>query len=133
MALFILVLIAEAIMAVGAYYLFRKAMKNKPLILIAVAASLVGLIAGWVVGYRAVGNMIATDYLKEANKQTIQARGTPITIEEEAMLKEKLIAEPQLEYILHKAAATHALPAFLIVVIAMVVKSKKPNGKRERK
>lgn len=128
MALLILVLIAEVIVAVGAYYLFRKVIKNKPLIVLAIIASLIGLMGGWIVGYRATGSQVTQAYLTKVNEQTIQSRGTPITSAEEERLKEKLFANPQFEYTLHKAAALHALPIFFVVMIIMIVKSRKHSS-----
>lgn len=125
MALLLTVFIAEIIVAIGAYYIFRKMMKGKSVLILAIAASLIGLIAGWTVGYRATGSQVTYDYLSKKNEQSIQTRGVSISREEEVMLKEKLFLQPQFEYVLHKAAAAHALPAFVVVMIIMIFKSRR--------
>jgi hypothetical protein len=129
MALFIIVFIAEIIVAIGAYYIFCKLMKNKSVLILAIAASLIGLIAGWTAGYRATGSQVTYAYLSKTNEQSIQTRGVPISSEEETRLKEILFSQPQFEYILHKAAAIYALPAFIVVMIIMIFKSRREGNR----
>jgi hypothetical protein len=86
---------------------------------------LLGLLAGWTVGYRATGSQVTHAYLSKTNEQSIQTRGVSISSEEETRLKEKLFSQPQFEYVLHKAAAVHALPAFIVVLTIMIFKSKR--------
>ena len=130
MALLLIVFIAEIIIAIGAYYIFRKMMKGKSVLILAIAASLIGLIAGWTVGYRATGSQVTYAYLSKTNEQSIQTRGVSISREEEDTLKEKLFSQPQFEYILHKAAAIHALPAFVVVMIIMIFKSRREEQRK---
>jgi len=64
-------------------------------------------------------------YLTKTNEQLQRDRGKPLTLDEENDLKNALFAKTEFKYLLHKKAATHAVPAFLLVLIIMIRRSKK--------
>jgi hypothetical protein len=125
MALLIVVFVVELIVAASIYLFLRKCFSRKFLVGLAVCASLLGLIAGWIAGYRATGYEVTMAHLTRTSEQLQRDRGKPLTLNEEHNLKNALFAKTEFTYLLHKKAATHAVPAFLLVLIIMIRRSKK--------
>ena len=132
MALFIVGFVVELLVASAIYYSLRRLFFKKSFVVLAVGASLIGLIAGWTACYRATGYDVTMKYLEKVNMQSQQARGMALSIEDEKRLKVRLFAGPEFEYLLRRAAAVHALPAFLAVLIIMVRRSKKHEKQYKR-
>jgi len=125
MALLIVVFVVELIVAASIYFFLRKYLSKNSFVALAICASLLGLIAGWIAGYRAAGYEVTMAYLIKTNEQVQQDRGISLTIDEEKNLKNALFAKTEFTYLLHKNAAITAIPAFLLVLIIMIRRSKK--------
>ena len=125
MAFLIVVFIVELFVASAIYYFLRKLFFKKTFVMLAICTSLIGLIAGWVAGYRATEYDLTNAYLIKSNEQLQQERGISLSFEEENNLKKILFAKTEFTNLLHKRAAIHAVPVFLVVLIIMVRLSKK--------
>jgi hypothetical protein len=131
MALLIVVFVAELLLAFPAYFIFRKFYGNRSLIALAISASLIGLIAGWTIGYLSSANTVIRDYRDKVKVEVQQSRGTNLTEDEWHQLLEKLKVDPGVKYMSHKGAAIHAVPAFVVVFLIMVRLARK-HQKRSR-
>ena len=125
MAFLIVVFVVELFVASVVYYFLSRLFFKKTFVVLAICASLIGLIAGWTAGYRATGYDVTMAYLMKTNEQLQQERGISLSLEEENNLKKTLFAKREFTNLLHKKAAIHAVPAFLVVLIIMVRRSKK--------
>ena len=125
MALFILVLGIELVLALIFYFVLHKLNLIRSLILLVIISSSIGLAGGWVAGYRSTAGYLLFNYWEQTNKQLQETRGSKMSNEESEQLYNKVMANPEFYYLLHKNAATHSLPAFLIVFFIIFSFAKK--------
>ena len=125
MALFILVLGIELVLAFISYFVLHKLNLIKSLILLVIISSSIGLAGGWVAGYRSTAGYLLFNYWEQTNKQLQETRGSKMSNEESEQLYNKVMSNPEFYYLLHKNAATHSLPAFFIVFLIILGFAKK--------
>lgn len=128
MALLMLAFMAELPVALAIYFLFRARWK-RPLIALALIASIIGLTGGWTVVHRAAANYAVRDVWDNTNAQMQKSRGTGLSQEEWRTIR--LEEDPVIKLTSHKVAAIHALPAFLVVL--MIVGRLATKHERRRK
>ena len=99
MGLFILVLSIELILAFISYFILHKFNLIRSVILLAIISSSIGLVGGWVTGYRATGAYLLSSYWDQTNKQLQETRGSKMSNEESEKLYNKVITNPEFYYL----------------------------------
>ena len=129
MSLFILVLGIELALSLTSYFVLHKLNLVRSVVFLTIISSSVGLVGGWVTGYRATGAYLLSSYWDQTNIQLQERRGSKMSNEESKQLYDKIMANPEFYRLCHKNAATHSLPAFLIVflIIFSIARKRKIN------
>lgn len=119
------VLFVELILAFGAYVGLRLFRLRRPMLIMALIPSLLGLVGGWNAGYRIAGGSCLSDYWHQTNQQLRNKRGSELSSEESAQLYSRVMADPQFFQECHKIAAQHSIPAFAVVFLVMLAFTRK--------
>jgi hypothetical protein len=124
------VFIFECIAALVAYFMARHLLRIRASKALAIGACLLGLIAGWISGYRIERDIVAQSLYESANKSYRQTRGTDMPKEEWLSVYSRYMDNNnELEYLLHKRAAIYSIPPFIFVLFFMLRLAKRHEPK----
>lgn len=119
MILFTFTLIAEFLVAFICFMVLRWALPKRPAAILVLIAALTGLTAGWVVGYRIARAQAWNSYYAQLNQDHRSKTGTDLNAEQFDQLALSLQDNADFLMALHKRAATHSIPSFVIVLVVL--------------
>jgi len=116
-----IVLVAESILAFLAYWALRKWLSLSSVFFLILIPSVIALIGGWIVEYRAAAGSYSHSLWYQANELSQKIQNRELSSQESKALWNEIVANPELPPLVHKIAAEHAVPAFAMVFAVMFV------------
>lgn len=133
MAAMIVVFIIELAVACIIYFMLRKILPRKSLLILALVACVAGLLAGWIAGYRITGNTLLRDYVDSADVQQRELTGAGLSDEQSMVIMKDLLETPGFYLKAYVRAAIYAWPPIFLVfwIITRFSQIWKSNETRE--
>jgi hypothetical protein len=127
----LIILAAELILAFLVYFVMRKIVPRAGTMLLVVIPCLVGLVAGWYVGYRMASAQWAYAQWVQATEHLQRVVGREISESEKEQIWSQILADPARRPTTHAIAVHNSIPACVMVITVIFSCARRRHNKPE--